>query len=247
MVSRISDFLSSTASLQEALQKTLQEMLQQIQLGEEDLLEQQEVLVSTALTESIDTLTVSRKAKSLASSAVMSHNFADGHTSESTDIDAHLAGLQAAKQLQNQADNRVMGLLNSLGGIQGPSLYGEVGSKGGIPEARIQLAMKRIKDADAYDASERNLEERKESIEARAAEATAPKDENGEPIENPASGEATPLPEISGATPASTPEAASSPAPEVPAAVPPALISFSTPVSELSLSATQASSIDCIV
>lgn len=223
MVSQISQLLSGTG--------TLQETLQQLQIGEEELLEQQANLASSTLKATTDTLSLSTEAKNLSGgSNMMSRNFAGGRENDSKYVNANLAGLQAVKQMQNQATSRVSGLLNSLGGIQGPRLYDGVGSKGGVPEATIQLAMKRIKDADSQDASERNLEETKECVEARAAEAMAPKDENGNPIETGTmgTGEAAPMPEISGSKPvpaaniAPTPDSAASvaaaPAPEVAAA-----------------------------
>lgn len=123
--------------------------------------------------------------------------------------------------------------MNTLGGVQGPSLYEGKGSKGGRPEATIQLAMKRVKDAEEHETSERNLEEMKEEIKQRAQEAATPKDENGNPIdiglpiEN--AGEAAPMPKISGSNPAPAPEVSSAPAPDV-AAVSVSSPEVSTPV-----------------
>lgn len=238
MVSKISDFLSQSGAMQ-------QDLLQELQIDQKELLEQN--LSAAALMGATDTLTLSSGAKKQ-SSNMMSKNFAGGRENDSKYVNANLAGIQAAKQMQIQATNRVAGLLNTLGGIQGPRAYDGVGSKGGIPEATIQLAMKRIQNADSQDASERNLEETKERIEARAAEAMAPKNENGEPIESPPTGEDSgfaEMPEISSATPA----APATDVAEAPSSIgsSPAAIPSEAPQPTPAVAAPQTPSVDMIV
>lgn len=158
-------------------------------------------------------------------SNLMSQNFAPAERKESKYINAALVSFQVSKQVDTQQTSRVNALLGTLGGIQGPRLYKDGESKGGVPEATIQLAMKRIKDAEEHEASERNLDEIKKKIEEKTAEATAPTDANGNPVEvlpPESAGEAAPMPEISGSNPAQAPapDISAAPASEVAASTP---------------------------
>ena len=181
-----------------------------------------------------------------ASSNLLSRNFATAEREESKYVNATLNRLSVDKQLQTQATNRVTALLNTLGGIQGPKLYDGTGSKGGIPEATIQLAVKRIQNVETQEESERNLEEIKKSIERKAQEVAAPKDENGEPIDGLASGsagEAASMPEIRSPGLSSMPQASVAATPDaVSVEVPAASVSIS-PAS----SASESLSIDITV
>ena len=118
-----------------------------------------------------------------ASANAMAGNFASAPSSESRYMAAAKQSFVVAKQQNIQETGRVAALLETLGGYQGPQLYDGVDSKRSIPEATVQLALKRIRDTVVQETSERNLEEIRDGIEKNAAEATAPKDENGDPIE----------------------------------------------------------------
>lgn len=208
--------------LQSSVGGGLQELLRSMQKEQEELLDPTNP--ASALEPALDSLSLSPQTTN-ASTSMMAGNFASTEREDSKYINASLNSFSVAKQMDNQATNRVTALLDSLGGIQGPTLYDGTGSKRGIPEAAIQRAMKRIQNVEAQEATERNLEEIKDGIKEKAQEAAAPKDENGNPIEGlptESAGETAPMPEISGSNPAPAPDVSAAPtpapAPEVAAA-----------------------------
>lgn len=121
-------------------------------------------------------------------------NFASADRGQSQYLTATLNSFSVSKQMQNQADNRVTALLDTLGGIKVGETKGNVRTP-----AWIEMQLRRIMYVETQEESQQNLDDIKDDIEKRAKEANAPKDENGEPIENlPTEGvEAAPSPEPS--------------------------------------------------
>lgn len=189
----------------------MQEILRSLQKGQEELLkEATPAAVAAQATGAVPT----QSPLGQAVSSIVSQNFASAERSESKYINASLASFQASKQMDVQQKSRVSALLDTLGGIQGPRLYEGGGSKAGAPQATVQLAMKRMKDAEEHETCKRNFDEIKKNIQEKTAEAVALKDENGKPIESlPAEGTdtATPMPETSESNPALVPGVSSAP------------------------------------
>lgn len=132
------------------------------------------------------------------SSGIMAGNFASATRKSSRYLEAAKSSFQLAKQFDNQSQSRLSALLDALVKTAKPAPHEGVKSKVNVPEATIYLLLKRIRDEESLEASERNLDEIKDGIEQKSREATAPKDESGEPIETaPVDGKAqSPPPEI---------------------------------------------------
>lgn len=193
------------------------------------LQKEQEALLGDAVPESIVSQSLvaftSKPPFAHSSSAnPMSQHFTSNGRETSRYVQATLAEFQTSKQVATQQTSRVSALLDSLGGIK-------VGDeKGSIHTAAwYEMQMRRIQNVETSEESERNLNEIKDNITQKAQEATAPKDANGNPIDelpNENTGESTPMPEISGSNPAPTPDVSIAPAFDVaPVSVPAVTIS----------------------
>ena len=109
------------------------------------------------------------------SSNMLSGNFASAASSESEYVAATKTAFKAFTQTANQQKSRLTNLLDSLVADYSPNVYERAGSKrGGMTAAGAYLLLKRqIREPEEMEASERNLEEIKENIEHKAAEAMA--------------------------------------------------------------------------
>ena len=141
----------------------------------------QSVVVSL---ESVSAAALISNASLNSSRNMLEGNFVSQTFEESAEISSLKKSFAVGVQMQHQFSNRMNSLLDSLGGIHGPTLYTEPGSKGGaLPDAVYDQMTRRIKNIEAQESSQRNLDELKEDIAQKADEAATPKDENGDPIE----------------------------------------------------------------
>ncbi|MDL2306559.1 hypothetical protein LJC48_00830 [Desulfovibrio sp. OttesenSCG-928-C06] len=191
----------------------LQELLRSLQKDEMESLEEQ-VAGGAAVQQLAGEIPILEQAGS-----IMSRNFVSANTGESRYLAAAKNTLALKSRMAAQQTGRVNALLESLGGIQLPRPYDGGGSKAPANKAYIQQAMTRIKNTEAQEASERNLDELKKNVEQKAQEAAVPKDENGEPIYiMPESGGVAPapMPAPSAPAPLPAPEVGSAPAASAP-------------------------------
>lgn len=179
-----------------------------------------------------------------ASANMMAQNFASAEREESRYITARKTAFQTDGDMANRQNsilNAGLAELNSLSDKDSTNYA--VRSLIGKKAARRML---REQQQSAAEESQRNLKEIKEKIEEKAQEASAPKDENGNPIETPSVGnaaEAAPAPEISSGSTTPLPASEVSVAPEA-AAPDPAIAATPAPAPT---PAPSAPSIDIVV
>jgi hypothetical protein len=114
-----------------------------------------------------DSVDISRQALTRNQNMV-SGNFSGGRVRDTKYLDARAAGAEAAEALQNATDSGVGMLMDGF--AEAAFWYGD-------PKMRQAKMMK-----DATESNEGVFAGIKSSIEEKAAEAMAPRDENGEPI-----------------------------------------------------------------
>ena len=100
---------------------------------------------------------------------MMARNFIGGCPKDTTYLDAQMVGANAVKSLQNSMNSNLGTVMDSIG--EAAFWYGD-------PKMRRAKLMK-----DATESHAEVFTGIKSGIEEKAAEAMAPKDENGEPIE----------------------------------------------------------------
>lgn len=223
MVSQIGQLLSGKSSLQETLQ--------QLQANEKSSLEQQAAPAAAPKAAS-DTLSLSSEAKSLSGSSMMARNFAGGRESDSTYIDAQMAGLRASKEMSLSQDKTMTSVLDAFGGISGPSMYDPHDNKktggGSASEHDIREYLDRQAAKKVMEDKQEELRREKEAQRAAEAQALATGDmaaaEPGETGAAAGSAQTAPRLDISGSSPAPALAApvAASPAPAAAAAPVPA-------------------------
>ncbi|CAK7022261.1 MAG: hypothetical protein DELT_02459 [Desulfovibrio sp.] len=213
---------------------------------------EQENLLEAAATETLTAQAV-QSVNSQASNAhtapsnMMARNFASAEREESRYTQATIQGLKVNQQMNDSKQNTLMSIM------QQAKMEYENAETTGEKYKALKRAEQKInwhqQDEVRESAEETHLKESKESLEEKVKEAMAPKDGNGQPIETGISetGEAAPMPEISGSNPAPAADIAPTPAPaaSVAAAPVPEVATPSPDVSAPSAPTTQ--SIDITV
>jgi hypothetical protein len=101
---------------------------------------------------------------------MMAGNFVGGATTDSTYVDAQLSALATEKSLKNSMNDAVESSMEST-----------------IEEAAFWYGSKQMRNAkmlkDATESNQQVFSDIRDNIDEKAAEAIAPKDENGDPIE----------------------------------------------------------------
>jgi len=163
--------------LSELLEEFQQEMLEQQQVGT-DPASQLSGMPSAALLQqtSADTLSISQKAAALsASDNMMAKNFAGSSTpAPSRYLASVLDSFAINEEMQMSLQETMSQFMAEMGG---EAVAGEA-----RPAYFQSMVARRLRDKRASESFERNLEESKEKLDEQAAEAVAPKDENGNPI-----------------------------------------------------------------
>lgn len=212
-------------SISQSAGSSLQELLRSLRKEQEEMLEQ--AAAETLATQTLQAAGAQTASAHVASSNVMSRNFFDSNYKRSEYVQASIDD----KQLEGTYANKMNSMMNSL--MAQASIW-DLQRRFGDKDHPIEntyvigtrlvttssQATNRIQREETYEASEKNLDAIKDDIERKAQEAIAPTDADGNPIEGmptKSTGEAAPMPEISGSNPAL--DAAAAPAPEVSAAV----------------------------
>jgi len=139
--------------------------------------QQEELAVNTgvaatlASTAQIDSVSISSEAYTK-SQNMLETNFVDGNTADTTYVDAQLTAFSVKKSLQNSMDDSLKSSLESV-----------------VADAAFWYSNPRMRNAkmlkDSIESNEKLFSELRDNIEEQAAAATAPKDANGNPIEQP--------------------------------------------------------------
>jgi|GEM_PF-2524282 len=124
-------------------------------------------LLSTVSTDSV-TISSLGYAKS---QNMLASNFVGGKTTDSTYVDAQMSAFSVQQSVENSMNDSLESNLESV--------IGDAAFWYGDPRMRNAKMMK-----DATEAHQEVFAELKGNIEQKAAEAMAPKDENGDPIED---------------------------------------------------------------
>jgi hypothetical protein len=131
-------------------------------------------LVSMAQTDSVS---ISSEAYAK-SQNMLETNFVDGNTADTTYVDAQLAAFSVRSSLQNSMNDSLKSSLESI-----------------VAEASFWYSDPRMRNAkqlkDSIESNQKLFSELRDNIEEQAAAATAPKDANGNPIEEPAAASST--------------------------------------------------------
>lgn len=195
----------------------MEEVLRSLRKGQEEMLEE-------AAVETVTAANAQFVPSHATSSNVMSRNFFDRDYQKSEYIQASLTGFQLDKSQQNKMASLVTSIQADMaiivarrkanltsGGIACETTADPKYICAYMANQRGQHRLDNIQNEEEVNASEDALEKNKQRIEEKAREAVTPIDANGNPIElaTPgSSGEAAPMPEISGSNPAPAPNAA---------------------------------------
>jgi hypothetical protein len=173
----------------------LSDYLTQLQENQQEQLAVNTDAASTlASTVQSDSVSISSEAYAR-SQNMLARNFVGANTGDSTYIDAQMTVLSTQQSLQNSMNDALGSTLESVIG-QAAFWYGD-------ERMRNAKLMK-----DTTEAHQDVMAEMTDNIEEQAAEAMAPKDENGEPIEQSATSAASGAPVEQAAASTSTGNAA---------------------------------------
>ncbi len=115
---------------------------------------------------------------------MMARNFVGADDKESRYLSATLASFSAMKKMRQSEQNTMTSILETFGGISGPSLYDPHGNTKsvGATEAEIKKILKMQAAKKIMEDAEEDMRDTKKRLEEKAQEAAAPKDANGNPI-----------------------------------------------------------------
>lgn len=129
-------------------------------------------------------LTRTSSSTSSASQNMLARNFAGGVSNESEYLNATLASFKIENGLKNSADQAGFTLIDQAKAMA--VLRNSKGSKyteGLLATKDVERLVNNEKNRETIKEAELHLDKAREDIEEAAEEATAPKDENGQPIE----------------------------------------------------------------
>ena len=120
----------------------------------------------------------------LGSNNLLARNFVGGSEMDNKYIQATIDSFKTMRDMQNSLNQQGMTLLDAMGGIGG---YSHGGSENASVNAifaglEAERKSKQMISRETVENAEENLEDTRETIEAKAEEALAPKDTDGKPI-----------------------------------------------------------------
>lgn len=149
----------------------LTDLLAEMRKEQEELLTNPDITELMAATLQADSVNISNRAL-VRSQNIMSGNFAGGSPEDNQYIDAWLTGAETQVSLQNSMNKTLGSVLDAIA---------ETAFWHGDPKMRQAKMMK-----DSIESNATVFSDIKSNVEKQADEAMARKDENGDPIEQPA-------------------------------------------------------------